>query len=149
MGVAPMSLDVPAGVQDFNFWAILIMARLWEEFPRPQYFIARPSVVTVTSDSALAGEKFGPEGQIQAFRDTMNWLLAEGFLRGMDNAAGAYAAVSLTTRGFTVLNQVPHSIDSPPATPQKPLGALMREAGVSHGVGVIAALVQTMLTPRP
>jgi hypothetical protein len=34
------------------------------------------------------------------------------------------------------------------AAPQKPIGALMREAGVSHGVGLLAALVQTMLTPR-
>jgi hypothetical protein len=144
-----MSLDVPAGVQAFNFWTILVMARLWEEFPRRQHFFARPSVVMVTSDSTLAGEKFGPEGQVQLFKDTMDWLLDEGFLRGSAHAAAStYADISLTTRGFTVLNEVPHSIGSPPATPQKPLGALMREAGVSHGVGAIAALVQTMLTPH-
>ena len=129
-----MLLDVPEGVQAFNLWTILIMARLWDEFPRPQHFITRPSVVMASGDPLVVGEPFGPEAQVQIFKDTINWLLAENFVRGVANAAGAYGNISLTTRGFSVLNEVPRSLSSP-AAPQKPLGALMREAGVSHAVG--------------
>jgi hypothetical protein len=83
---------------------------------------------------------------VQCFTDTVNWLLAEEFVRGTGNSAGAFNAVSLTIRGSSVLNQVPRSIATKPepAAP-KTLGTLMREAAVSQGAGTVATLIQTML----
>jgi hypothetical protein len=144
-----MELETPAGVEAFNLWTLWIMARLWEEFPRPQYFHnPTPDSVSVTSDHQVAGNPIGPKGheQVQLFRYTLTWLIDEGFARGLAKASGDFAGVSLTTRGFSVLNQVPQSVAArPELAAQKPLGALMREAVVSHGVGTaLAGLIQMM-----
>lgn len=145
-----MEIEVPDGVQAFNFWTLLIMARLWDEFPRPQYFNSTPSVVRVTSDPRTTGDPIGPDGleQVQLFAHTLDWLIGEGFATGVANAAGAFANVRLTTRGLTVLNQVPRSISPKPAgQADKPLGALIREAAAKHAVDVAATLIQKMLLP--
>jgi hypothetical protein len=145
-----MQIEIPEGVQQFNFWTISIMARLWEEFPRPLHFYPTRTSVHVTRDSTEAGEPFGPEGQAQIFKNTITWLIEEGFLRGVANAAAGSYGVSLTTRGFSVLNEVPHSVATQQsAPPQKPLGAQMREAAVSQGVAAISSLVQSMLGLTP
>jgi hypothetical protein len=145
-----MEIEVPEGVQAFNFWTLLIMARLWDEFPRPQYFNSSPSAVRVTSDPRTSGDPIGPDGseQVQLFTHTLNWLIGEGFATGMANAAGAFANVKLTTRGFAVLNQVPRSISPKTASEaDRPLGALIREAAAKHTVDVAATLIQKMLLP--
>jgi hypothetical protein len=109
-------LDVPEGVQAFNFWTLLIMARLWEEFPRPQFFYINPSTVFtvfVSRDQTVAGTQLGPNEppQAQLFFDTMNWLLVEGFVNGnAKDVVGGFTEVTLTTKGFSVLNQVPRSV---------------------------------------
>lgn len=145
-------LDVPEGVQAFNFWTILIMARLWEEFPRPQFFYINSnmaSTVLVTRDRTLASTQIGPDGspQAQLFFDTMNWLLVEGFVNGnTQDVLGGFTNVTLTTKGFSVLNQVPHAVVSKPgAAAEKSLGAQIREAAVSHATGMATALIQKML----
>jgi hypothetical protein len=141
-------LAVPEGVQAFNLWTIWIMARLWEEFPRPQYFNTTPSVVSVTSDARVAGTQIGPQGapQVQLFTYTLNWLLAEGFARGTAHAAGNFTNVSLTAKGFSVLSQAPRSVAPQfAAKPEKSLGALMREAAASHVTDAAAKLIQTLL----
>lgn len=81
---------------------------------------------------------------------TLNWLLAEEYARGIANAAGAFAAVSLTSKGFSVLNQVPNSLAIElESAAEKPLGTLMKEATVlavaSQSVGMVATLVKAML----
>jgi hypothetical protein len=144
----PGALDIPEGVKAFNFWTILIMAKLWEEFPRPQWFHSRLGAVLVTGDLSSAGTSIGPEGQVQRFADTLLWLIDEGFARGLADAAGGFRAVSLTTRGFSVLNQAPLAIaEKRDGAPDKPLGTLMREAIVSQGVGTLATLIQRMVLP--
>ncbi len=140
-----MPLDVPEGVQAFNFWTISVMSRLWDEFPRPMHFVTNTVVVMASADPSVAGEPFGPSGQVQIFKDTMNWLIAENFLRATVNPAGAYAKVSLTTRGFSVLEEVPRAIASPQVATDKPLGTLMREASINQGAAVIAGLIKIML----
>jgi hypothetical protein len=145
-----MELETPTGVEGFNLWTLWIMARLWEEFPHPQYFNCTPIAVSVTSDHRLAGTQIGPQGQeqIPLFVHTMDWLMAEGFVRGKGNGVGGFVGVSLTTRGFSVLNEVPHSVAAKAeSATAKPLGAIMREAVVSHGVGIAAGLIQVMLHP--
>jgi len=149
-----MELEVPEGVQAFNLWTLCIMARMWEEFPRPQFFHSNLRAVQVSSDPQTAGVAIGPEGpgQVPLFTHTLNWLIDEGFAAGKPNAAGAFAYVRLTTKGFSVLNQVPRSI-SPKAVsePNKPLGALIREAATKHavdaGASLIQSLIQKMLRP--
>lgn len=145
-----MDIEVPEGVQAFNLWTLCIMARLWEEFPRPQWFNSTPRSIQVTSDSQAAGVPIGPEGpeQVPLFAHTLNWLIDEGFATGKGNAAGAFAYVRLTTKGFSVLNQVPRSISTKAASAaNKPLGALIREAAAKHAVDAAATLIQKMLRP--
>jgi hypothetical protein len=93
-----LKLETPAGVETFNLWTIWIMARLWEEFPRPQWFHkATPNIVLVTSNPQVAGTPIGPEGreQVELFRHTLNWLLDEGFARGIAKASGDFPAYPL------------------------------------------------------
>jgi hypothetical protein len=140
-----MGLEVPESVQAFNFWTLWIMGQLWEEFPVPQHFDPPRDVIAYKANRARDGQEVGPNDlpPVELFGPTMEWLLAEGFIRGK-KAPGAhiYAAISLTTRGFSVLNQIPHSIA--PKTEAKPLGTLMREAAVDHAVGLAATLVRSM-----
>jgi hypothetical protein len=145
-----VTLETPSGVEAFNQWTIWVMARLWDNFPNPQHFNCSPVAVTVTGDPGLAGEQFGPDGaeQVPLFRHTMNWLIAEGFLRGKANGFGTYAGISLTSMGFSVLNEVPRAVaeKSEPAA-AKTLGVLMREAVVSQTVAIAGGLIQVMLHP--
>jgi hypothetical protein len=146
---APEVLDVPEGVKAFNFWTIWIMARLWEEFPRPQFFNASREVIYATSDQRHAGVQISSADlpPAQLFGPTLDWLLSEGFVKGKANGAGMYAMVGLTTKGFSVLNQVPRSISPKPSEPDKPLGALIRKAVADHAVDAAATLIQKMLLP--
>jgi hypothetical protein len=146
-----MDIEVPEGVQAFNLWTLLIMARMWEEFPRPQWFNSNPKAVQVTRNPSIAGGPIGLEGpeQVALFTHTLNWLIDEGFASGTGNAAGAFAYVRLTTKGFSVLNQVPRSLGLKAASgSDKPLGALIREAAVKHTVEAAATLIQKMLLPN-
>lgn len=140
-------LEVPEGVKEFNFWTILLMARLWDQFPRPQWFYSRANVVLVTGDPSAAGTELGPHGQVQRFADTLLWLMDEGFVRGTADAAGGFRAASLTTRGFSVLNQVPNLLASDSITPsKKSLGDLIREAAVQQSAGnAVTILIQNLL----
>lgn len=147
-----VELEVPEGVQAFNFWTLAIMGRLWEEFPRLLYFNSSPRGVSVTNDHRVAGVPFGLTGpdQVQLFTNTLSWLLAEEYARGTANAAGAFAAVTLTAKGFSILNQVPNSVATKPEiAAEKPLGTLMKEAAVSavasQSIGMVATLVKAML----
>jgi hypothetical protein len=144
-----MEIEVPDGVKAFNLWTIWIMARLWEEFPRLQFFSCVPGGVYVTNDSTAAGSLFGPSepGLTALFSPTMEWLLAERYLTGKSNCAGHFALVALTHKGFSVLKQIPRSVaPESPVSPNKPLGALMREAAIAQGVGTAAALVKAMMS---
>jgi len=83
-------LEIPEGVQAFNFWTIIIMGRLWDEFPRPQSFhtgYGTPPAVHVTGDTAREGTAIGPTGsdQTEIFVHTLAWLLAERFVSGKVN----------------------------------------------------------------
>ena len=145
-----MEIEVPESVQAFNFWTLLIMARLWDEFPRPLWFNSTPIAVHVTSDRNTKGDPIGPEGseQVELFTHTLSWLIREGFATGVPlAAAGAFTNVRLTTKGFTILNQVPRSIDSGAGTPDKQLGTLFREAAARHGPDIAATLIQKLLLP--
>ncbi len=144
-----MNIEVPEGVQAFNLWTLLIMARIWEEFPRPQWFNSNPKAVHVTSNPSIAGVPIGLEGpeQVALFTHTLNWLIDEGFASGTGNAAGAFAYVRLTTKGFSVLNQIPRSLSAASDT-DKSLGTLIREAAVKHTVEAAATLIQKMLLPN-
>jgi hypothetical protein len=147
-----MSLEVPEGVQAFNLWTIWIMARMWERFPRKQFFACEHDRVYATENPAAAPMPFGPSEQqsslVQQFCPTMDWLMAQGYLKGKTNHAGHYAMISLQERSFSVLNQIPRSI-APTLTPkaQKSLGALMRDAVVSKGTESLAGtLITAMVT---
>lgn len=106
----------------------------------------------MTIDHRVAGVPFGLMGpdQVQLFTDTLYWLLAEEYARGTANAAGAFAAVSLTAKGCAVLNQAPNSVAAKlESAAEKPLGTLMKEASVSgvasQSIGMVATLVKAML----
>ncbi len=146
-----MTMEVPEGVQAFNLWALWIMARLWEEFPRLVYFNTTPTVVRATSNPALAGDPIGPEGpeQVQLFAHSLSWFINEGFVTGRTNGAGAFANVRLTTRGFSVLNLAPRSLAGRPAgEADKSLGDQIREAVKKHAVDAAATLIQKLLLPH-
>jgi hypothetical protein len=140
-----MELDVPEKVQMFNFCAISVMARLWVEFPQKHFFACGHDAVGVTIDQTAAPTSFGPSDPlfVQQFCPTMDWLISERFLTGKTNGAGHYALVTLTQKGFSVLNEVPRSVATAP-TPNKSLGALMREAVVSQAVRSAPALVMAL-----
>lgn len=143
-----MTLEVPEGVQAFNLWTVTVMARLWDEFPQPQYFCSSPTVVSVTSNSRQAGTPIGPQGveQVRYFTDTLRWLIDEGFARGMARAGGDFAGVVLSRKGFSILDEVPRALASKPeAAPEKKLGTLMREVAVTQIAALAAALVERML----
>lgn len=143
-----MELEIPESVQAFNFWAIWIMSRLWDEFPVPQHFDPPRDIIAFKHEAARDGRPIGDNDlpPVQLIAPTMDWLLAEGFVTGKSNGAGLYANVSLTTRGFSVLNLVPRSVaPKPDSPPEKPLGSLMREAVITRGVAVAASLLQAML----
>ena len=143
-----MRLEVPEGVEAFNLWTLTIMARLWEEFPRPQYFHISHTTVLVTSVNTVEGKPIGPEGpqQVRYFGDTLHWLMAEGFARGTARASGDFAAVSLSHKGLSILDEVPRSVDVKAQTaPAKKLGELMKETAVTQGGAAIAGLVKLLL----
>jgi hypothetical protein len=140
-------VEVSEGVQAFNLWTIWIVARLLEEFPQPQLFVCGPGRVFVTGNHTLAGDAFGPTDPalVQKFCPTMDWLLAEGYVRGKSNGAGHYALVSLAERAMAVLGQPPRSIASPHGS-EKPLGALIREAVASKATGAVVTALFKALT---
>ena len=143
-----MELEVPDGVKAFNLWTIWIMARLWDEFPRQQFFSCGPGGVYVTNDSAVAGASFGPSerGLTPLFSPTMEWLLAERYVAGKANGAGHFALIVLTQKGCSVLKQIPRSVAPEAAvSPNKPLGVLMREATIAQGVATAVTLVKAMV----
>jgi hypothetical protein len=141
-------LEVPEGVQAFNFWTISIMARLWEEFPRPQFFSLRKSDIGVSRNYSEVGAPIGPTGpdQVELFRHTMNWLESEGFVSSGADGQWASNSVRLTVKGFSVLNEIPRSIASKPdGATGKSLGNLMRETVVKEAFSVAGRLIQSML----
>jgi hypothetical protein len=143
-----MPLEVPEGVQAFNLWTVLIMARLWDEFPHPQYFHSSPTVVLVTSDQTKAGSPIGQPGpdQVRYFINTLRWLIDEGFARGVAHVAGDFAGVILSKTGFSILDEVPRSVAPKlEAAPEKNLGTLMREAAATQLGALAASLVEKML----
>lgn len=143
-----LEIEVPQGVQAFNLWTIWIMARLWEEFPRPQYFGSTPTFVHVTSDHRAKPEPIGPQGQkqVEYFTNTLNWLMREGFASGVANAAGAFANVSLTEKGFSILNQVPTALTGKGDGGElKSLGTIMRDAISQYAPDFGAALILRLI----
>jgi hypothetical protein len=75
----------------------------------------------------------------------MNWLIAEGFVRGKGiDGRGVYADVRLTEKGFSVLNEVPSAVAGRPEQKDKPLGAQMRDAAVNMGKDLVTDLVEAM-----
>jgi hypothetical protein len=87
-------LEIPEGVQAFNLWTIHIMARLWEEFPRPQYFHNNPNIVFVTSDATVAGTQLGPEGQVALFQCTSPGSSGPTTATGKSNCRQPHAAAT-------------------------------------------------------
>jgi hypothetical protein len=141
-----MSLEVPEGVQAFNLWTLRIMARMWDEFPRPQWFHTKSGSAFATSDPSAQGLLIGLAGQSEYFANTLNWLIDEDFLAGLATAAGDFRNVRLTTKGFSVLNEIPHSISKvPESKATQPLGAIIREAVAKQAVDSVASLVQRIL----
>jgi hypothetical protein len=140
-----MALDIPDNVLAFNFWTLWTMAQLWDSFPAPQSFNPQRDVMAYKANLGRDGHKIGADEvpSSELLGPTIDWLLSEGFIRGKRGPAGIYEAVTLTTRGFSVLNLVPKSITQKPE--DKPLGTLMREAVVQKGVDLAATLVRTML----
>jgi hypothetical protein len=54
--------------------------------------------------------------------------------------------VRLTAKGFSVLNEIPHSIASKPdGATEKSLGILMRETVVKEAISMAGGLIQSML----
>jgi len=143
------ALGTPEGVKEFNMWALSILGKLWEEFPRPlDFYITFPSGVRVTSDRTREGMPLGDGlfSNSDLFIPTMDWLTAEGFVRAEGNGAGQYAQVSLTAKGFTVLNETPRSVKG--VTQKKSLGALIGEAIAARAVDTMSKLLSEMLLPR-
>jgi hypothetical protein len=144
-----MTLEIPEGVKAFNLWTLWIMARMWEEFPLPQYFCIDPSLFTVhvATDPRTKGTVIGPSGKEQAeiFAQTLDWLLAEGFVAGKHNGLGVFDNMRLTTKGFAVLNLVPDSLSGKSEQETKLLGAMIREATVKQTVDGGATLIRTMI----
>jgi hypothetical protein len=141
-------LEVPEGVQAFNFWTILIMARLWEEFPHPQFFSIGTSAIGVGRNYSEVGSPIGPTGpdQVELFRHTLTWLESEGFVSSGADGQWGSNSVRLTAKGFSVLNEIPRSIASKPeGATGKSLGILMREAVVKQAVSMAGGLIQGML----
>jgi hypothetical protein len=95
-------LEVPEGVQAFNFWTILIAARLWDEFPQPQFFVFGPGGVFVTGDQPAAVVPFGPTETefVEKFRPTMDWLLAHGYVTGKNQRVWSVRVGHLHKRGI-------------------------------------------------
>ncbi|MDB6084380.1 MAG: hypothetical protein JWN43_2261 [Gammaproteobacteria bacterium] len=55
--------------------------------------------------------------------------------------------MSLTEKGFSVLNEVPEAVAGKPEQKGKSLGVQMREAAVSKGLDLAAELVKAMFKP--
>lgn len=126
------------------------MARLWETFPHPQYFDAGRSLVSVRSVPAARGAPFGPEQspeQSVLFTSTMDWLINEGFVRGTGLGLGAFAKVVLTTRGFTILRDTPHSISGNVQSTEskRSLGTAVRDAVEKRAIESVAGLISALL----
>jgi len=141
-------LDVPRGVQSFNLWAAWIAARLWEEFPHPQFFSVHRDGVHVSRDFRVLGESFGPTDResVEDFAPSMNWLISEHYLRSGRSGPldGHFPLVELTERGFSILSEVPTSIASEEGS-TKPLGTRMSEAVVSQAPQlVLSQLIKSL-----
>jgi len=140
-------LETPQGVKEFNLCALSILGKLWEEFPRPlDFYTTHPNGVRATADRASEGTPFGEAlfSSSELFVQTMNWLLVEEFLRTERNGRGQYLGVSLTTKGFTVLNEAPRSLQG--GTKERPLGTIIREAVAAHAADVASKLFWTCIT---
>jgi hypothetical protein len=141
-------LKVPEGVQAFNFWTILIMVRLWDEFPRAQFFSTGTSTIGVGRNYSEVGTPIGPTGpdQVELFIHTSNWLKSEGFISEDAHGPGGSYGMRLTTKGFSALNEIPRSIASKSENAsKKSLAILMREAVVQHTVSMTGELIQSLL----
>ena len=141
-------LEIPEGVKAFNLWTLTIMSRLWDTFPCPQFFQSTPATVLVTPDFRQRGTPIGPEGpeQVVLFAHTLGWLTLEGFVSGVEGqGTGDFANVVLTTKGFGVLNQVPHSVSPKSESGGTLLGTRIREAAKQYGPELGMLLIRSML----
>lgn len=140
-------LEVPEGVEAFNLWTLTIMAQLWDTFPQPQWFQSAPDAVLVTPDYRQRGSPIGPTGpeQVALFAHTLEWLIAEGFVRGRVGQGRDFPNVVLTTKGFSVLNHVPDSLPLKSEGDGAALGTRMRAALTRAAPDLAVALVRSML----
>jgi hypothetical protein len=139
-------IQVPPGVEAFNFWTYWIVAHLWKEFPKSQFFVHQRNGAFVTGNQEMEAEQFGPSDPDLSdhFRPTMDWLLAGGYLTGKTNHNGHYALVLLTEKSFTVLKESPRSLGL--GKEDKSLGTLLREAEISHATAAFIDLAVKALT---
>ena len=142
------NIQVPPGVEAFNLWTYWIVAQLWNEFPKPQFFSHQRNGAFVAGNQEAVPEPFGPSDPDLAdhFRPTMDWLISNGYLTSKPNHFGIYALVGLTEKSFNVLKESPRSLGL--GKEDKPLGALIREAGISHATAAFIDLAVKALTGR-
>jgi hypothetical protein len=101
----------------FNQAVVVILARLYDEFPRR--IPLRNTTLDPTAD----------EQTQLLYRDTLLFLEREGIIRFGSYSTGQpvfFEQVALTTKGLGILNAMPESLTNPKE--RKPLGQLLGSA---------------------
>jgi hypothetical protein len=140
-----MREDDLSNAEVFNFSALQLFAKLFDEFPQP---------VTIDADrlgsetNAAFGETINDTiRMIYLAEHTITWLAEEGFLRyekGPIPGARHFTNVRLTLRGLTVLGYMPSALQGPEKS--QPLIARIKSVVSSGAEKAGADAVKSLLT---
>jgi hypothetical protein len=124
-------------IDAFNQAAALVLHSLYEAFPQERAL--GPAAVSADTDAAVREQTAA----------TIEFLLAEGFVRGVKTADGPLAPyrLTLTAKGLTVMNAVPDAVQAKTPVGQR-LGAALRSGGREAVNAIIAQVVSAAASGR-
>lgn len=124
-------------IDAFNQAAALVLHALYEAFPQERAL--GPGSLSSDTDAAV-------REQMSA---TIEFLLAEGYVRGAKTADGAMAPyrLTLTAKGLTVLNAVPDAVQAKAPLGQR-LGSALRTGGREAVNAIISQIVSAAASGR-
>jgi hypothetical protein len=132
-------------IDDFNRGCVLIMARLYQSFPRP---------VVLEVDGIDGGEDLFTDERparlaerVGVYVATVRFLADEGYLiTRQHDGCSAFAGARLTSKGLAALNRVPEALKPPAKTLGDRMLGITTDLAGAAGKEAVKAAVQALLT---